>query len=146
MWPKAALCAFDGTLVIQINFIICLQSFIVFVNECLIGTCRTVHQQIVCLQTLTPAMFVFQDSKTLFNGDSLPANVAHTILLLVPDVVLEETISVFRKMPNLVDFEQLITLLQCFLQLEGDPCSMHSSISIGMLAGFLSRGVSTGTA
>ena len=81
---KGSIYAFDGTIVIQIYFLICFQSFVVFVNECLIQTCSSVHQQIVGLLTLTPAMFVFQSSKTLFNGDSLAANVAHTILLLVP--------------------------------------------------------------
>lgn len=83
MWPKTAFYAFDGTVVIQINFFICLQSFVVFVNERLIQTCRSVHQQIVGLLTLASGMFVFQSGKTLLNGDRFPGNVAHTILLLV---------------------------------------------------------------
>ena len=61
------------------------------------------------------------------------------------NVIFEETISVLREVPHLVDFEQLVTLFQSLLKFQGDPRSMDSLFGVVVTAGFLLQGISTGT-
>jgi hypothetical protein len=46
------------------------------------------------------------------------------------DVIFEETISMFRKMPHFVYLEEMITLLEGFFQFQTHPCAMYCSLSV----------------
>ena len=50
------------------------------------------------------------------------------------DVVLEETLTGFVKMPHLVDVLDIVAQLDAFLQFEGAPRSSHAALVIGVCA------------
>ena len=58
------------------------------------------------------------------------------------DVIGEELVGSFRKMPYFVQFQDLVTFLQCFLQFYAAPRPLHGSFAVGVGAGGLVTRVS----
>ena len=62
------------------------------------------------------------------------------------DVIGEELVGSFRKMPYFVQFQDLVTFLQCFLQFYAAPRPLHGSFAVGVGAGGLVTRIGTGLA